>query len=112
MNLDSLSASDRIRLFQFVCTFAWTDLKVTQAERDFVQRLIGYLRLGEEDRKRVEGWLEVPPRVEDIDPTAVPFEHRQLFLSAATAMVEADGRVVGAEDDALQIFRSLLDECD
>ena len=57
----------------------------------------------------VEQWLRVPPNVEEVDPTAVPKAHRQLFLQAAELVAKADGKVVPAEKDSLAIFRDLLD---
>jgi len=105
--LERLTASERMKLMQFVCSFAWTDLRVSQAERDFVQRLVGRFQMGDDERKQIEKWLIVPPRPEDVDPTAVPHEHRQLFMDAAIATVEADGRVP-AEDESLALLRDLL----
>jgi len=106
--MEKLTHREQMRLFQFVCTFAWTDLKVTPAEREFVQRLMGWMRLGEEDCAQVERWLIVPPNIDEVDPATVPFAHRELFVEAATAMIETDGRVP-AEDDALKIFRELVE---
>ena len=95
-----------MRLMKFVCSFAWTDLKVTGAERALVERTI---RRGftDAEREQIRDWLEVPPEPEEIDPTQVPRPHREQFLEAAREVVEIDG-VVGAERDALKFFAELL----
>ncbi len=105
MNLD---AEARQNLMKFVCSFAWTDLKVQQAERDLVMRMAGHLGLTEPEVAQVRAWLEVPPDADDVDPALVPRAHRELFLSVAEMMSKADGRVVPAERDALLLFRDLL----
>ena len=97
----------KLRLLEFVCSFAWTDLKVTDAERALVERTIRGDGFTAKERARVRRWLELPPKPEDVDPTQVPREHRQLFLDAAHQVVEVDG-VVGAERDALRFFAELL----
>jgi hypothetical protein len=103
-----LSVAERLNLMKFVCSFVWTDLKVTQSERDLVMRIVGHLKLSEEEAKQVAGWLQVPPPIDEIDPTAVPKEHRELFLQAAEMAIKADGRVVPAERDAIALFRDLM----
>jgi len=104
----NLAPTERMNLLRFVCSFVWTDLKVTQEERDLVMRIVGMLHLTDAEARQVAGWLEVPPSPDDVDPTKVPREHRALFLQAAELAVQADGRVVPAERDALTLFRDLL----
>ncbi len=103
-----LGPTERMNLLRFVTSFVWTDLKVTQTERDLVMRIAGRLNLTDAEVKQVAAWLQVPPNVEDLDPDSVPREHRQLFLQAAELAVKADGRVVPAERDSLALFRDLL----
>jgi len=105
-----LAPADRLNLLRFVCSFVWTDLTVTQHERDLVMRIVGALHLGEAEARQVAAWLAVPPRPDEVDPTRVPRAHRQMFLDAAKLAVEADGRVVPAEQDALALFRDLLSD--
>ena len=103
-----LSLAERMNLMKFVCSFAWTDLSVSQAERDIVMRIAGQLKLNDSEIKRVQGWLEVPPTADEVDPNAVLPEHRQLFLTVAEMVVNADGKVAAAENESLKIFRELL----
>lgn len=103
-----LDATARMRLMKFVCTFAWTDLDVSQKERDLVMRLAGRLGLDAKEMASVEKWLKVPPPVDEVDPATIPRAHKELFLSVAEATVRADGKIVGAEKDALAVFRDLL----
>ncbi|MFK7739920.1 MAG: TerB family tellurite resistance protein [Planctomycetota bacterium] len=103
-----LSPAERMNLMKFVCSFVWTDLNVSQAERDVVMRICGQLQLNEAEMKHVSGWLEVPPTAEELDPNDVPPEHRQIFLTTAEMVVKADGKVVPAESESLKLFRDLL----
>jgi uncharacterized tellurite resistance protein B-like protein len=103
-----LSPPERMNLMRFVCSFAWTDLAVSQAERDLVMRICGRLKLTDAEMQRVQAWLEVPPPPEEVDPTTVPHEHRQLFLTVAATMINADGHVTEAEHESLGLFRDLL----
>lgn len=105
--MQSLSRADRLRLLEFVCSFAWTDLRVSARERAFVARLVDVLGFDDDERRRVAGWLEVPPTPEQVDPTEIPLAHRQLFLEAARRVVAADG-VNPAERDALELFADLI----
>lgn len=104
----SLSTAERMNLMRFVCSFAWTDLKVTQVERDLAMRIVGRLGLTEGEAMQVAEWLDVPPEGDEVDPTEVPLAHRQLFYTLAEMVVKADG-MVQAELDALKVFRDLLD---
>jgi len=103
-----LDADARMNLMKFVCSFAWTDLRVTQNERDLILRIAGQLGLTNDESARVAGWLQVPPPAEEIDPSQVPIEHRQVFLTAVELTVQADGQVAPAERDQLAVFRELL----
>lgn len=105
MPLDRAAA---MNLLRFVCSFAWADLKVQQAERDLVLQIVGRLGLDQKDTDQVRAWLKVPPPEDEVDPTTIPREHRELFLSVAEAVVVADGRVQPAESDSLALFRALL----
>lgn len=105
MTLDPVA---RMKLMKFVCSFAWTDLKVTQAERDLIMRICGLMGLTDDEVAQVAKWLQVPPAADEIDPTNVPAEHRELFLSAAEMTAKADGQVAPAERESLALFRELL----
>ena len=52
--------------------------------------------------------LELPPPADEVDPTTVPAAHRQLFLTTLETVVHADGKVVPAESESLQLFRDLM----
>lgn len=92
---------------KFVCTFAWTDLEIHEAERKFVDRLIDTFGL-QDDRALVLGWLESPPPTEDVDPTRVPKEHRQLVLDAARELFESDGVLDPHEQEQFELLEQLL----
>ena len=106
--LEELNDQDRTRLLQFVCSFAWADLEVSPEERKFVAELMERLRIEPEDKRRVRQWLQVPPSPDDVDPTAIPLEQRQLFYDAALGMIEADGRITPEERESFALFEALL----
>lgn len=104
-----MTVAERMDLLRFVCSFVWTDLKVTQAERDLVMRICGRLALHDREVAQVKQWLAVPPPPESVDPTQVPKAHRQMFLRAAELAAQADGHVAPAESEALATFRELIE---
>ena len=85
--LGNLDSEDRLRLMRFICSFAWADLEIQDEERSFVAKMSEKLGLTAEELDQVRSWLEVPPPAEELDPSQIPREHRQLFLDAARAMV-------------------------
>src|SRR5262245_9187573 len=106
--LSSLSRDDRLRLMKFVCSFAWADLEVQDEEREFVKKMVRRLQLDDQDRKLVDGWLEVPPPPQDVDPTRVPTEHRQIFLEPVRGLIAADKFIDPEERESLKLFEQLL----
>lgn len=108
MELADLDSEDRLRLVRFVCSFAWADLEIADAERTFVAKLVRQLGLSPEEEQQAEAWMKVPPRPEEIDPTDIPREHRQLFLNQALQMVGADGIVDPNEVETFALFEQLL----
>ena len=107
--LSKLGRDDRMRLMRFVCSFAWADLDVQSEERDFVRGLIVRLELQPDEVAQVQEWLEVPPPAEEVDPTQIPREHRQLFLETVRELTEADGAVESEEGTSLSLLQALLD---
>ena len=103
-----LNTADRLKLLEFVCTFAWTDLEIQIEERHAIGQLVQALELSEDEVAQVKSWLVSPPPIDDVDPLDIPREHRQLFYDAVTLVVEADGRVAQGERDSLAVFRELL----
>src|SRR5262245_10773687 len=106
--LSKLSREDRLRLMKFVCSFAWADLQVQEEEREFVKKMVRRLQLDEQDRKLGNDWLEVPPPPQEVDPTRVPVEHRQIFLETVRGLIAADKFVDPEELESLKLFEQLL----
>lgn len=109
MSLNELSRKDRIRLVRFVCSFAWADLEVVEAERKFVRDLVARLKLDDVDAKQVQKWLDHPPSADLLDPNKIPYAHRELFFESAKAMVLADGAVTAEEQENLDLLQALLE---
>lgn len=108
MKLTHLEHADRLRLMKFVCAFAWADLEIAEQERSFVQKMSKQLGLTGEDGKQVRAWLELPPRVEELDPNEIPPQQRKLFLEVARELIAADGTVSEEERENLQLLEQLL----
>jgi uncharacterized tellurite resistance protein B-like protein len=106
--MQKLSHQDRLRLMKFVCSFVWADLEVKDSERKFVAKVAKKLRLPDEDMTQINEWLEVPPRPEEVDPTRIPKEHRQIFLDTIRDVITADGEVADDEWENLALFEQLL----
>jgi len=106
--MQQLDRKDRLQLLDFVCSFAWADLRIRPQEREFMKRLVGRLELSQDERSAVDAMLSRPPRAEDIDPIDVPLEHRRLFLQTVKEMVLADGEIDPAEAEQLDLFEELL----
>ena len=106
--LDQLDRRDRLRLVEFVCSFAWADLEVKPEERVFISRLISRLELDEEENLKVQQWLDRPPSLDGLDPMSIPPAHRRIFLEEIEGLIESDGEVSEEERDSLEIFKQLL----
>ncbi|MCG6921656.1 MAG: TerB family tellurite resistance protein [Acidobacteria bacterium] len=104
---DALSRGERLQLLRFVTSFAWADLEVSPAERSFIHRLVSRLHLDAAEARKVEEWIKVPPPPDDIDPTQVPHEHRQLLISVVREMLEADGDISEEERENLALLEQL-----
>jgi hypothetical protein len=93
---------------KFVCSFAWADLQIADQERKFVQKMVRKLKLAPDEEKQVQGWLELPPRAEELDPAQIPPAHRKLFLATAREMIAADGEIAEEEQENLALLEALL----
>lgn len=105
--LATLTHDERLRLLEFVCSFAWVDLEVRPEERRFVMRMVEKLGM-QSDRAQIERWLERPPPAEDVDPTRIPHAHRELFLQAARDTFKADKHFADSEQEYLELLEQLL----
>ena len=106
--LNKLSREERLGLMKFVCSFAWADLEVQKQERQFVHKMVRRLDLDAADKEQVDKWLEVPPPPEEVDPSTVPAQHRQLFLETIRALIAAADVFNPEERENLKLFEMLL----
>ncbi len=106
--LDQLDRRDRLRLVEFVCSFAWADLEIRPEERVFISRLIRRLDLDTEEDLQVQRWLERPPLIDRIDPTSIPAAHRRIFVESIEGLIAADGEIAEEERESFEIFKQLL----
>ena len=108
MMLERLDRRDRLRLVEFVCSFAWADFEIRPEERAFISRLISRLELDDDENLQVQQWLDRPPHLDDLDPTSIPAAHRRVFVETVEALISADGEIAEEERDSLEIFKGLL----
>jgi uncharacterized tellurite resistance protein B-like protein len=106
--LDQLDRRDRLRLVEFVCSFAWADFEIQPEERVFISRLIQRLELDEQEDLQIQQWLDRPPSLDDLDPTSIPREHRRFFVEAIEGLISADGEIAEEERETFEIFKQLL----
>lgn len=106
--LSSLAREDRLRLMKFICAVAWADLEVRSEERAFVGRMVSRLGLAPDEAAQVNAWLQVPPPMDDVDPTSIPREHRKLFLDTLRDLANVDGTVDEQEQMSLALIEDLL----
>lgn len=106
--LDQLDRRDRLRLVEFVCSFAWADLEIKPEERTFISGLIRRLGLDADEDLQVQQWLERPPHVDEVDPTSIPPAHRLIFVQAIEGLIASDGEIADEESESLEIFKQLL----
>jgi uncharacterized tellurite resistance protein B-like protein len=106
--LEDLNAEHRLLLLKFLCAFAWTDLRVTDNERAFIERLMNKFSLNHEDREQVNEWLLVAPAPSTVQASAVPPEHRRDFIEAIRALIYADGSVDSEERELFEKLRHSL----
>lgn len=106
--LSSLAREERLRLMKFLCSIAWADLEVQSEERTFVRRMVTRLGLDASEAAQVDAWLQVPPRIDDVDPADIPLEHRKLFLDTIRELVLADGSVDEQEQASMSLLEDLL----
>jgi uncharacterized tellurite resistance protein B-like protein len=106
--LRDLNREDRMRLMQFVCSFAWADLEIRPEEREFIREMVARLALDGEDGEEVRSWLDLPPEPESIDPTLVPATHRRVFIEAIKGVIAADGEIAPEEIENFRLFHDLV----
>jgi uncharacterized tellurite resistance protein B-like protein len=106
--LDQLDRRDRLRLVEFVCSFAWADFEIRPEERVFISQLLRRLELNADEDLRVQQWLDQPSKLDDLDPTSIPAAHRRFFVEAIEGLISADGEVSDEERESFEIFKQLL----
>lgn len=106
--LENLPRSERLLLLKFLCAFAWTDLKVVDKEKRFIERVMRQLSLEPDERVQVETWLSVAPSPGSVTFDKVPPEHRRIFIEAVRALIYSDGDVDPEEREHFEKLKSAL----
>ena len=95
--LDQLDRQYRLRLMQFLCSFAWADGKVQEQEKLLIRRFAEYLDFDDEAIRNIEAWLKQAPRLEEFDMSEISQVDRVIFVEAIESVILADGRMAAKE---------------
>jgi len=106
--LDNFSPEDRLLLLKFLCAFAWTDLRVTDRERAFIEHVMNRLSLSDDERDQVHDWLLVAPAPSSVTASQVPAEHRRAFIETIRALIYSDGSVDSEEREHFEKLKAAL----
>jgi len=109
MKIIELLHEEKILIFKFLCVLAWADFFIHPAERKFIEELGRNLNVGSELEHRIKGWLQHPPRPEDVDPYSIPNDLIELVLEQASLLAKSDGII---DFGKLEIIESLHSLCD
>ena len=106
---EKLPPDMRMKLINFICVFAWADFDIQPEEKRFILDLCSKFQVSDEDRAKVESWLEAPPDVNEVaDPTSIPLGYREIFLEEILKLIAADHKIDKEEADILRTFRDIL----
>jgi uncharacterized tellurite resistance protein B-like protein len=103
-----LSQAQRQRVLKFGVSSAWADLSLDSREVAVLFDIADELALDDEGRTRFLSWLSEPPPPEEVDPTKVMQEERELCISVASRVIAADGRKTEEEEAFLALLTELL----
>jgi hypothetical protein len=84
------------------------DDETDSTELDFVADLIMKLGFESDDMEVINGWLRVPPELDEIAADDVSAGHKALFLSAIDAAAMSDKKLNDAEAAAIDRIRRTL----
>jgi len=68
----------------------------------------GSFGLDQEEAEQIDERLEAPPSTGAADPAVTSPEHRPKLRSAIEQVVEADGKVMPAETESLELIRDVV----
>ncbi|MFW5741506.1 MAG: TerB family tellurite resistance protein [Myxococcota bacterium] len=106
--MKELQSEERLKLLRLVCSMAWADSEVQQHEKGFIAKLIFNMGTPASEIRQVKKWLESPPPEEELDPSTIPQEHRQMFFEACRGVMTADGIVTEGEKTELERLEKKL----
>jgi hypothetical protein len=107
--METLDIKTKLQLLRFVCAFGWSDLEMHPAEREAILAMMEKLEVtAPDERHKVAEWLSAPPEADEVDPQSIPKEKRDLFLAECHAIIEADGVLRSAEQEAITLLRRIL----
>lgn len=105
---DSLDPATKLDLMKLVIAVIGADDEIDVRELDFVGDLIMKLDFSGDDMEVINGWLKVPPSIDELAADDVDAGHKELFLSAMDAAAMSNKKLDAAEAAALERVRKFL----
>lgn len=102
-----LLREEQILIFKFLCVLAWADFKIHPAERKFIEELAQNFELPLDIHHMIKGWLQHPPRPEEVDPYSIPQELLEILLEQSSQLAKSDGSIVMEELEIIELLHSL-----
>ena len=107
MTVPNLLHDEKILIFKFLCVLAWSDFIIHPQERKIIEQLALDFEVGANIQHMIQGWLQHPPRPEEVDPYSIPTELIELVLEYATGVAKADGGIDIWELEMIELLHSL-----
>ena len=102
-----LLREEKTLIFKFLCVLAWADFVIHPAERHFIESLAQKFNLEPDLIHMVKGWLQHPPRPEEVDPYSISQELLEIVLEQASLMAKSDGVIDIRELELIELLHSL-----
>lgn len=107
MNVPKLLQDEKQLIFKFLCVLAWADFVIHPKERKFIENLAKTFEVEPKLELMIQGWLQHPPRPEEVDPYSIPTELIELVLEHASGVAKADGGIDIMELEIIELLHSL-----
>ena len=107
MTIPKLLHDEKVLIFKFLCVLAWADFIIHPNERKLIEQLALDFQVGPNINQMIQGWLQHPPRPEEVDPYTIPTELIELILEHACGVAKADGGIDIWELEMIELLHSL-----
>ena len=106
-NKVQLLHEEQILIFKFLCVLAWADFRIHPAERKFIEDLAEHFEVDLGIQQMIKGWLQHPPRPEEVDPYSIPQDVLEIILEQSSLLAKSDGNIDFEELEIIELLHSL-----